>query len=200
MAGISRSLLASMGLTEEQQKTIVDANAETLKEIRTERDALQSKVAELQGVQKELDDLKADLKTKYVAKEDHDKTVTEYQQYRDGVAAKEIKAAKEKAVRAYYEGKNIKGDNLKIAMMGSAKLIDAVEMDGDKIKNTEELDKLTGDGGAFASLVTKDTGARIDTGASLSGGNNPPQQSRAAQLYQQHYTALYGAQKGNESK
>lgn len=201
MAGISRSLLASMNLTEEQQTTIINANAETLREIREERDRYKADAEKLPGVQKQLDDLNAEIKAKYVTKEDHEKTVAEYQQYRDDIAAKETKAAKEKAVRAYYEGKNIKGGNLEIAMRGSAAEIDGVEIDGDgKIKDTAALDALVNDGGTFAGLITKEQGARIDTGGSLSGGQQPPQMSRGAMLYQQHYNALYGAQKGTESK
>ena len=43
----------------------------------------------------------------------------------------------------------------------------------------------------------KDDGnRRVDFGAPLGGGQNP-QPSRAAQLYQQHYEALYGVQKGS---
>lgn len=197
MAGISRSLLQSMGLTEDQQKTIIDANGETLKEIREERDRYKAEAEKLPGVQKQLDDLQADLKTKYVTKEDHDKTVSEYQQYKDGIAAKEAHDAKEKAVRAYYESKNIKGDNLKIAMMGSASLIDAVELDKDgNIKENSKLAELTGEGGTFSSLIAKDGGARIDTGGSLSGNTQTQPISRVAQLYQQHYQSLYGTQKG----
>lgn len=197
MAGISRSLLASMNLTEEQQKTIIDANAETLKEIREERDRYKADAEKLPGVLKQLNDLKAEIPAKYVPREDHDKTVAEYQQYKADITAKETKAAKESAVRAYYESKQITGGNLEIAMRGSGGEIAAVELDEKgKIKDTTDLDALVGAGGAFASLVGRPTGARIDTGAPLTGSVQPAQPSRAAQLYQQHYTALYGAQEG----
>ena len=127
---------------------------------------------------------------------DHESMAAEYKKFRDGVAEKEAKAAKEKAVRAYFESKNIKGDNLKIAMRGSAAEIEAVKLDKDgKIEDAKALDELIS--GTYAGLVGG--GVKIDTGAPLSGGNLAKAPSRAAQLYQDHYTALYGgAQKGQE--
>lgn len=201
MAGISRSLLASMNLTEEQQKTIIDANADTLREIREERDRYKADAEKLPGVQKQLDDLKAEIPTKYVSKEDHEKTVADYQKFKDEIAAEKAQAAKISAVRAYFEGKQITGSNLEIAMRGSGEEIAAIELnDKGEIKDTKALDKLIGEGGVYAGLVTQPTtGARISTGAPLTGSTQPAQPSRAAQLYQQHYTALYGAQKGTES-
>ena len=74
---------------------------------------------------------------------------------------KETRAAKEAAVKAYYEGKGITGDNLTIAMMGSGEAIDKLELDGDKIKDAAALDALVG--GAFAKLVSTMTTEGLET-------------------------------------
>lgn len=85
-------------------------------------------------------------KTKYQAlKDDFDTYKTEQTQ-------KESHAAKEKAARSYYESKGITGKSLDIAIRGSGAEIDALELDGDKIKDTSALDDLVK--GTFSGLVS----------------------------------------------
>lgn len=67
--------------------------------------------------------------------------------------AKAARAAKEAAARAYYQDKNITGAALEIAMKGSGTEIDALELDGDKVKDFAAIDSLIG--GLFAGLVSK---------------------------------------------
>lgn len=67
--------------------------------------------------------------------------------------AKEARAAKEAAVRAYYESKNITGKALEIAMKGSGTEIDALELADGQIKDYGPIDGLIG--GVFAALVSQ---------------------------------------------
>ena len=100
---------------------------------------------------KELDDLKA--KGDEGWKDKHDKLRKEYDDYKNEQTAKETRAAKEKAVRAYYESKNITGTSLDIAMKASGDEINGVELD-DKgaIKDAAALDALVG--GTLSGLVS----------------------------------------------
>lgn len=108
---------------------------------------LKAKVETLDAVTKERDELKAggDFKKKY--EDEH----AALENFKKDVAAKETRAAKEKAVREYLTSKNITGGNLDIAMRGLSAEIDAAEMDGDKIKDTKPLDDLIG--GTYKGLV-----------------------------------------------
>lgn len=92
-----------------------------------------------------------------------------FEEYKGQVTAKEVRAAKEKAVRTYYEGKGIKGNNLAIAMKGSGSEIDALELDGEKIKNPDLLDNLVN--GTFSGLVEKTT--QFDWTSSVGGDKKP---------------------------
>ena len=76
----------------------------------------------------------------------------QFDDYKAEQEGKETKAAKVKAVRAYYESKGITGKNLEIAMRGSSEEIDALEMDGAKIKDAKALDELVK--GTFSGLVS----------------------------------------------
>lgn len=161
---LTRKSLKAMGLTDEQVDSVVEMHGETVEGLNAEIEKYKGDAEQLPAVQKELDDLKAS-----GWKEKHDKIKKDFDDYKAEIESKETKAAKEKAVRAYFESKNIEGANLNIAMRSSAAEIDAIELDGDNIKDTSALDALiTGD---YANLVTK-PGVRVDTGAKLnnSGG------------------------------
>ena len=93
-----------------------------------------------------------------------------FNDYKVEVEAKNARATKEQAVRAYYESKGIKGKNLDIAIRGSRSEIDGVELDGDKIKDSTVLDALIS--GDFSGLVSKTnrTGAKTENPPANSGG------------------------------
>ena len=73
-------------------------------------------------------------------------------------------------MRAYFESKNITGANLDLAMRGCGEEMAALELDGEKIKDTKALDALVD--GTYKGLVSKQT-VRVDTGARFNGGGKP---------------------------
>lgn len=166
---MTRKGLKAMGLTDEQIDSIIEMHTETVDGLKDKLKAAEDKANKLDGVQKELDGLKAntgdDWKSKY------EKEHNDFESYKKGVTEKETKAAKEKAVKAYFEGKNITGANLDIAMRGCRDEIGAIELDGDKIKDTAALDALVG--GTFAGLVVTKTvqGAKTANPPANNGGS-----------------------------
>lgn len=165
---LTRKALKAMGLTDEQVDSIVELHTETLDGLKADLEKYKGDAEKLPNVQRELDDLKA--KGDDGWKEKHDAVKKEFDDYKADITEKETKAAKEKAARAYFEGKNIEGANLNIAMRSSAAEIAALELDGETIKDTAALDALVA--GDYASLVTK-PGVRVDTGAPLNTQNQP---------------------------
>lgn len=165
---LTAKMLKGLGLTDEQRESILEAHADTVNEIKAERDRLKLDAEKLEAVQKELDSLKAMGDGGY--KEKYEKEHKAFEDYKADITAKESKAAKEKAVRAYFESKNITGSNLDLAMRGCGEEMAALVMDGDKIKDTASLDALID--GAYKSLVyTEHTqGANPATPPTNSGG------------------------------
>lgn len=186
---LTRKSLKAMGLTDEQVESIVEMHAETVDSFKEKLTAAEAKADKLDDVQKELDGLKANSGDDWKAK--YEKEHKDFDAYKQSVTEKESKAAKEKAVRAYFEGKNITGANLDIAMRGSSAEIAGIELDGDKIKDTAALDALVG--GTFAGLViSKSTqGAQMATPPS-SGGKEPDYSSMSDEEY---YKATYDKNK-----
>ena len=166
---MTRKSLKAMGLADEQIDSIIEMHTETVDGLKEKLKTAEEKASKLDDVQKELDGLKAnsgdDWKSKY------EKEHSDFESYKKGVTEKETKAAKEKAVRAYFEGKNITGANLDIAMRGCRDEIGAIELDGDKIKDTAALDALVG--GTFAGLVVTKTvqGAQTANPPANNGGS-----------------------------
>lgn len=147
---LTRKLLKGMGLTDEQVDTIIEAHTDTVDGLKADVSRYKTDAEKLPGIQKQLDDLKAAGDGGYKAK--YEKEHSAFESYKADITAKESKAAKEKAVRAYFEGKNIKGANLELAMRGCGEEMAALELDGDKIKDTKALDALIE--GTYKGLIS----------------------------------------------
>lgn len=176
---LTRKMLKGMGLTEEQADTIIEAHTETVDGLKEKLKAAEEKAKTADDLQKELDGLKAKGGEDYKARAE--KAEKELKDYRAEVVAKETRAAKEKAVKAYFEAKDITGGNLSIALRGAKDEINGIELDEKGgIKDTKALDDLVG--GEFASLVVKSStrGAKTPTPPA---GNNGGDKLTRSEIY-----------------
>ena len=166
---LTRKLLKGMGLTDEQVDTIIEAHTDTVDGLKADVSKYKADAEKLPGVQKELDSLKAAGDGGY--KEKYEKEHSDFEAFKSDITAKETKAAKEKAVRAYFESKNITGANLDLAMRGCGEEMAALELDGDKIKDTKSLDELVD--GTYKGLVstTQTKGANPASPPTNTGGS-----------------------------
>lgn len=162
-----REILSAAGVTSENMSEavdkIIDGHLTSVNALREDIAKYKADAEKLPTVQKELDDMKANTNDSW--KEKHDKLKSEFDKYKSDIEAKEAKANKEKAVRAFYESRGITGKNLEIAMRGSRAEIDGIELDGDKIKDASTLDALVK--GDFSGLVATTTTKGANTA-------NPP--------------------------
>lgn len=174
---LTRKLLKGMGLTDEQVDTIIEAHTDTVDGLKADVSKYKADAEKLPDIQKQLDDLKAAGDGGY--QEKYEKEHKDFEDFKANVTAKESKAAKEKAVRAYFESKNITGANLDLAMRGCGEEMAALELDGEKIKDTKSLDSLVD--GTYKGLVSKQT-VRFDTGARFNGGGKPMTKDEIMQI------------------
>lgn len=166
---LTRKSLKAMGLTDEQVDSIVEMHSETVDGLKDQLKTAKEKADKLDGVQKELDDLKAQGDGGY--KEKYEKERDDFKAYKADVERKESHATKEAAVKAYLESKNITGANLDIAMMAVSGSVDGMELDGEKLKDTKPLDDLIG--GKLSGLIvkTETKGAQTATPPANNGGD-----------------------------
>lgn len=163
--------------TEEIENRLVALHMGVVDPLKDDLTKYKADAEKLSGVQKELDDLKAAGDGGY--KEKYENEHSAFEAFKTDITAKESKAAKEKAVRAYFESKNITGANLDLAMRGCGEEMAALELDGEKIKDTKSLDALVD--GTYKGLVSKQT-VRFDTGARFNGGGKPMTKDEIMQI------------------
>ena len=163
--------------TEEIENRLVALHLGVVDPLKDDLAKYKADAEKLPSVQKQLDDLKAAGDGGY--KEKYEKEHSAFEAFKTDITAKESKAAKEKAVRAYFESKNITGANLDLAMRGCGEEMAALELDGEKIKDTKALDALVD--GTYKGLVSKQT-VRLDTGARFNGGGKPMTKDEIMQI------------------
>jgi hypothetical protein len=163
--------------TEEIENRLVALHLGVVDPLKDDLTKYKADAEKLPSVQKQLDDLKAAGDGGY--KEKYEKEHSAFEAFKTDITAKESKAAKEKAVRAYFESKNITGANLDLAMRGCGEEMAALELDGEKIKDTKSLDALVD--GTYKGLVSKQT-VRFDTGARFNGGGKPMTKDEIMQI------------------
>ena len=156
---LTRKLLKGMGLTDEQVDTIIEAHTDTVDGLKEQVKTYKADAEKLPNVQKELDDLKAAGDGGF--KEKFEKEHSDFENFKKTIQEKETKTAKESAAKAFFESKGITGNSLEIAMRGSSAEIAALDLDGEKIKDSSALDALVN--GTFKALVSTTTtkGANI---------------------------------------
>ena len=187
---LTRKLLKGMGLTDEQVDTIIEAHTDTVDGLKADIGRYKADAEKLPGIQKELDDLKKeDADGGYKAKYEKEKKA--FQDFKDGVAAKESAAAKEKAARAYFESKGIPAKNMGLVIRGAKGEIEGLELDGEKIKDASALDSLLD--GDYKGLIgkVKESGTNTQNPPETSGSKMTKEQIMAIKDTAQRQKAMY---------
>lgn len=151
--------------TDEIENQLVALHMGVVDPLKDELEKVKIDAGKIADLEKQLEESK---KNDYKAK--YEKEHADFEKYKTTVEGEKSKAAKEQAVKAYFTSKGISGTNLDIALRGAREEISAVELDGDKIKDTKSLDELVG--GTFKGLVSKiqEKGATVPKPAGGTGG------------------------------
>ena len=150
---LSRRMLTAMGITAEQIEQIIEAHTETVSGLKQQIADLGDELAKaketgsadsgrLKDVQKELDDLKAQVEADNKAREgkDYDALKQEYDNYKAEVQEKAVKSAKEKALRDLLSDMKVsdKGTSMIMKYMG----VSGIELDEEgKLKDAASIKK-----------------------------------------------------------
>lgn len=102
---LTRNDLKVAGLTDEQVSFVIEKHTESLEGLKADRDKYKASADRLEAVEKELNTLKEAKADSDGYKKKYEDEHTAFETYKSDVAAKETRAAKEKAVSTYYESK-----------------------------------------------------------------------------------------------
>ena len=167
---LTRNDLKVAGLTEEQISFVIEKHTETIAGLKAERDEAKEKAKIVDDLQQRNEELKAAAEERDTLKKQYDDEHAAFEKYRGEITAKETKAAKESAAKAYFERKGIVGKNLAIAMRGAKTEIDGLAINDGKISDYKALDELIK--GDFAGLVSSEQTKGADTSTPPANSSN----------------------------
>lgn len=176
-----REILSTAGVDAEHMtdavNAIIDGHVTSIEALREENGNLRAdlktaneKAEKLDGVQKELDDLKKQNEDDAKAREgkDYDALKKEFDDYKAQISARDTKAAKEKAMRDLLKDLNVSDKG--VALVLKYQNLDGIELEEDgKIKGANDLRKSIKEDWSDYIVKSKTKGA--DT-ATPPGGNN----------------------------
>lgn len=168
---ITRKLLKGMGLTEEQQDTIIEAHTDTVNGLKADVERYKADAEKLPAVQKELDEIKGNGEGGY--KEKYEAEHKAFETYKKAVDTEKATTAKEKAVEAVLKKIGVSEKRLQsVAKLAKADgLLDALELDEDgAVKDADKLEKSLKDGYSEYITTTSTKGADTATPPANSGG------------------------------
>ena len=132
---LTRKMLKSMGLTDEQVDTIIEAHTDTVDGLKTDIKKYEGDAKKLPDVQKELDDLKAAGDGGY--KEKYEKEHSDFEKYKADQVAKETRAAKEKAYTDLLKAAGV--SEKRIPSIIKVTDLNSVDLEGDTVKDAYKI-------------------------------------------------------------
>lgn len=169
----TRKMLKSMGLTDEQVDTLIEAHSETVQALKDQIEKFKTDAEKVPELQKQVDDLKKN--DGY--KEKYEKEHSDFESYKNDVAAKETRSNKTEAFKAVLKKAGIADKYVQTVVKASAAEIDALELDD---KGNAKDEKTLSDSlkSNWADFVGSETvkGSKVDNPPKNVGGSMTKEQ------------------------
>lgn len=164
---LTRKKLKAYGLTEEQVESVIEEHIDTVKALQDDVTTYKAKAEQLENVQKELDDLKAEKGDSWKKKYEDEHAA--FEKFKTEQGEKDTKAAKGRALREIIKAAGISEKRREAVFKVSN--LDELELDDEgKVKNGDAITKKIKE--EFADFVENigDTGAHVATPPANVGG------------------------------
>ena len=135
---LTRKFLSALGIEEAKIDEIISAHADTVNALKEQRDGYKADADKLPTVQKALDDLKSSQSGEDPYKAKYEKKAKEFDDYKKGVEAKELKRSKSTAYKQVL--KELNASHADSILKASQSELDKIELDENgKIKDVDKL-------------------------------------------------------------
>ena len=135
---LTRKFLSALGIEEAKIDEIISAHADTVNALKEQRDGYKADADKLPAVQKALDDLKASQSGEDPYKAKYEKIAREFDDYKKGVEAKELKRSKSTAYKQVL--KELNASHIDSILKASQSELEKIELDENgKIKDVDKL-------------------------------------------------------------
>ena len=193
---LTRAFLKGMSLTDEQVNGIIEAHTETVEGLKAQVARYKADAEKLPGVQKDLDDLRANNGDDYKAK--YEKEKNDFAAYKADVEKAESNRAKEAKLRKIAKDAGL-------SEKGIEKAVKYANWDKIELDENGEIKDAPGQVKALRDewpehIVTKVENNDPTPTPPAGGGNESGNGNRAAQLWQQHRATLYGVSTNNNAE
>lgn len=134
---LTRRLLKGMGLTEEQVDTIIEAHTEVTDGLKEQIKQYKADADKLEGVQKELDDLRSAGDGGYKSKYESEKAA--HDELKASIAKEKAYASKESAYRELLKAVGVKDKFIETIMRADRSVIEGLKIEDGKIEGSDTL-------------------------------------------------------------
>lgn len=134
---LTRRLLKGMGLTEEQVDTIIEAHTEVTDGLKEQIKQYKADADKLEGVQRELDDLKSAGDGGYKSKYESEKAA--HDELKASIAKEKAYASKESAYRELLKAVGVKDKFIETIMRADKSVIEGLKIEDGKIEGSDTL-------------------------------------------------------------
>lgn len=192
---LTRAFLKGMGLTEEQVSAIIDEHTTVTTSLKEQIKTYKTDAESLPEVQKELDDLKSDVKKNNWQKKYEDEHQA-FENYKQDITNKEtlskVKSAYRKLLAECKVGEKHIDSIIRVTDFSDMKLNEDGTLDGaDKLK-----DSIGSDWSGFISTKETKSSGDPETPPGDDGNPEPKKTGRAAELAAKYHDNLYGKVEG----
>lgn len=169
---LTRKYLKELGIEPEKIDLIIDAHTDVTNELKTERDALKDKIADLDGLKAENEKLKAETLSENELKTQYEAIKAEYEGYKKDVEAKETLKAKQDAYTELLK-------ELKVSEKAFSKALkladfDSMDIEDGKLKDADKVTEAIKTEWADFIEETSTEGADVDNPPSGDGSDSKP--------------------------
>lgn len=186
---LTRTMLKALGIEAEKIEEIINAHSETVDALKVERDEYKASAAKVTQIQKELDDAKALNAGEWQKK--YEKEHTDFEAYKTDVAGKQLTAAKTAAYKALLTKAGVSDKRIDAVIKVTD--LSKIELDGEKIKGADDLEK---------NIKTEWADFIVASGTQGAGTATPPQNQGgvdySALSDEDYYKATYEASKAKK--
>lgn len=134
---LTRRLLKGMGLTEEQVDTIIEAHTEVTDGLKEQIKQYKEDAYKLEGVQKELDDLKSAGDGGYKSKYESEKKA--HDELKASIAKEKAYASKESAYRELLKAAGVKDKFIDTIVRAERSTIEGLNIEDGKVEGSDTL-------------------------------------------------------------
>lgn len=188
---LTRKMLKAMGIEDEKIEQIIDAHTETVGALKDERDKYREDAEKLAETQKKLDAMLKENSGRENFEEKYNALNAEFEKYKNEIATKETKGAKEKAFRAML--KKIGVSEKRIDTVVKVTNLDDLKLDKDgNIADAEKVEAQTKTEWADFIVTSGEVKASPETPPTSIASNTQPKEHRAAKIAAEYHRKLYG--------